>query len=138
MSNAAPITIGQMADSYYEARASRLAKAKELDELKGLEAVAEQMLMQALRAQGLEGAKGNVCNAAIKRTTEVAVLRDDDGTPIGKDDFIEFMLDTRDASLLQFRPSLTRCKELWGDGIEIPGVKAIEVESLSLTKVKGR
>ena len=129
-------TIGQMADSYYEARAARLVLAKQLDDLKGKEAVAEQMLMAALRAQGLEGAKGDVCTAAIKRTTEVAVVKDADGNPIGRDEFLDYMLATSDPALLQFRPSLTRCKELWDAGVQVPGVRAIQVESLSLTKVK--
>jgi hypothetical protein len=63
------------------------------------------------------------------------VERDEDGNDVGKESFIEFLLDTRDASLLQFRPSLTRVKELVEEGVDVPGVKLIEVESISLTKV---
>ena len=48
---------------------------------------------------------------------------------------LDFMVETRDPSLLQFRPSLTRCKELWDEGIKIPGVHRAQVESISLTKV---
>ena len=128
-------TLGEMADQYYEARAARLVAQKEVDGLKAKETVAEQILINYLKAQGLEGAKGHVATAAIKRTKTVMVERDEDGNDVGKESFIEFLLDTRDASLLQFRPSLTRVKELVEEGVDVPGVKLIEVESISLTKV---
>ena len=128
-------TLGEMADQYYEARAERLAAQKQVDELKAREAIAEQILLNTLKSQGLDGAKGHVATAAIKRTTTVMVERDEDGNDVGKDIFLRFMLDTQDPSLLQFRPALGRCKELWEAGEEVPGVKAIEVESISLTKV---
>ena len=136
MQNAAPLTLGQMADSYYTARAARLEQGKILEDLKSKETVAERMLIDALRAQGLEGAKGQTAVAAIKRNDTLIMDKDDDGEPVGKDEFVQFLLDTRDVSLLQFRPSLTRVKELMGEGVEVPGVRIVEVESISLTKVK--
>ena len=78
-------TLGEMADSYYNARAARLAAQKEVDGLKGLEDDAERILINYLKAQGLEGAKGHVATAAIKRTKTVMVERDEDGNDIPDD-----------------------------------------------------
>lgn len=128
--------LGVMADSYYEARAKRLALQKEVDEAKKLEDTAEAMLISALKAQGLEGAKGMVATAAIKRNDTVVLDKDEEGNIIGREAFENFILYTRDLGLLQFRPSLTRCKELWDAGHHIPGVSCVKVESISLTKVK--
>ena len=130
-----PPTIGQMADQYYEARAARMAQQKIVDELKEKETVAERILLDYLKSQGLEGAKGHVANASIKRNDTIVI--DDNGGPegSGREAFRAYILETGDVSLLQFRPSLTRCKELWDEGIEIPGAKKVQVESISLTKV---
>ena len=128
-------SLGEMCDQYYTARAERLAAQKKVDELKDLEAVAEQILLNTLRAQGLEGAKGHVATAAIKRNDTLIMDRDEEGNDIGKEAFLQFMLASQDPSLLQFRPSLTRVKELLEAGEEVPGAKLVKVESISLTKV---
>ncbi len=128
-------SLGEMADTFYNARAARQAAQKEVDELKEQEAKAERILLDYLKSQGLEGAKGHVATAAIKRTKQVVIDKDDDGNDIGKEQFLAFLFETQDASLLQFRPSLTRVKELVDEGYEVPGAKLVEVESISLTKV---
>ena len=122
------VSLGTMADSYYAARADRLAAQKVVDALKEKETVAEQILISTLKAQGLEGAKGHVANAAIMRSTKPNVT---DRAAVEK-----LILDTGDLALLQFRVSITRLKELWDDGVVTPGVEPIEEESISLTKVK--
>lgn len=127
-------TLGEMCDSYYEARAKRLAAQKEVDSLKDQEAVAEQLLLNYLKAQGLEGAKGSLAVAAIKRNDTLII--DDNGVEgSGKTEFLNFVAESQDPTLLQFRPSLTRVKELMEEGIEVPGAKIVKVESISLTKV---
>lgn len=131
-------TIGEMADQYYAARAERLAIQKQVDEAKEREAIAERILISALKAQGLEGAKGQTAVAAIKRNDILVSEKDDEGNDVGRGKFERFILETGDLSLLQFRPSLTRCKELWDDGVEIPGVTRSQVESISLTKLKAK
>jgi hypothetical protein len=120
-------TLGEMADSYYTARAARLAKEKELDALKEQEAVAKRIVMDVLKTLNLEGAKGNVANVSIQRRTQPNV--------INREAVESYIRETGDLGMLQFRVSVTRCKELWDDGIEIPGVEAVEVEDISLTKV---
>ena len=47
-------TLGEMADSYYSARAARLAQQKIVDELKEKEAIAERVLIDYLKSQGLD------------------------------------------------------------------------------------
>jgi hypothetical protein len=124
------VSLGQMVDTYYKAREERLALAKRLEELKALEDKAEKILLDALRAQGLEGCKGSVAVAAIKRNVFVDV-QDEDA-------FKNYILDTRDLSLLQFRPSVTALRERWDAGEAVPGVRRGEKESISLTKAGGR
>lgn len=131
-------TLGEMADQYYEARAERLALQKQVEEAKERETAAESILINCLKAQGLEGAKGHIAVAAIKRTDAISTEKDDAGNDVGRAKLEEFILETGDLSLLQFRPSVTRCKELWDEGIAVPGVRKIQIESISLTKVKVR
>ena len=128
-------TLGEMADSYYSARAARLAQQKIVDELKEKEAIAERVLIDYLKSQGLDGAKGHIANASIKRNDTVVIDDNGGAEGSGREAFSAYILETGDVSLLQFRPSLTRCKELWEEGIEIPGAKKVQVESISLTKV---
>ena len=103
MSNNGLPTLGEMADQYYEARAARLAQQKIVDELKEKETVAESILLNYLKTQGLEGAKGHVANASIKRNDTV-VMDDNGGAEgSGREAFSAYILETGDVSLLQFR-----------------------------------
>jgi hypothetical protein len=120
-------SLGSCVDSYYEARAVRHQAAKEVELLKEKEATAELLLLDYLRTQGLEGAKGNVAVAAIKRTTHENVT--------DREALEAYILANKDLSMLQFRPSITRLKELWDEGEVVPGVESYEKESISLTKV---
>lgn len=123
-------TLGAMIDQYYTARAARLAAAKEVDVLQEKERIAEQILLDVLRAQGLEGGKGNVAVAAIKRTTKPNVT--------DKDAFLNDMFARKDFAMLQFRPSITRLKELADAGEPLVGAELFEEESISLTKIPVR
>jgi hypothetical protein len=121
------VTLGEMADSYYTARAARLAKEKELEALKDMEATAKKIVMDVLKTNGLEGAKGSIANVSITRKKQADV--------INREMVEDYIRETGDVGMLQFRVSITRCKELWDDGITIPGIEETEVEDISLTKV---
>lgn len=119
-------TVGEMIDSLFELRAKRLAKSKEVDEMKKQEATLRSTIIAQLHEIGLDGGKGTKATAAIL-TSDQAVMED---WPA----FWAFCRDNDALDLVQKRVSITAVRERWDQSEEIPGLRKIEVEDLSLNK----
>lgn len=118
--------LGQLIDSYYEARQERLDKERFIKELKEKEQNLKFEIMDVLRDSGLKKATGAVATASIRSTTVPAV---DDW-----DQVYAYITQNDRFDLLHKRISTTAWRELHDDGIEVPGITALEDEDLSLTK----
>ena len=75
----------------------------------------------------IKGAKGDVCTAAIKRTTSV-VLTD-------WDSFVKYVVETESWDLLRKQPASNAVKARWDEKEEVPGTEPFVSIGLSLTKV---
>lgn len=120
------LTLGQAIDNLYTARAERLAKAKEVKELQAKESVAKAQVLKLLGETGLQKASGMLATAGI--TTE--------DIPFVKNwDQIYAYIKINDRfDLLQRRIGVVAWRDLYKDGIIVPGTEAAIDTDLSLTK----
>ena len=122
------LTLGQAIDKLYEARAARLAKATEVKELQAAEAVAKANVLKLLRDTGLEKASGKVATASIT-TEDIPFIKD-------WDKIHEYIRINNRFDLLQRRIGVVAWRDLFNDGILIPGTEAGVDTDISLTKSK--
>ena len=122
------LTLGQAIDKLYEARAARLAKAAEVKELQAAESVAKANVLKLLRDTGLEKASGKVATASIT-TEDIPFIKD-------WDKIHEYIRVNNRFDLLQRRIGVVAWRDLFNDGILIPGTEAGVDTDISLTKSK--
>lgn len=120
------MTLGEAIDALYQARAARLAMTKEIKELQVTEAKAKEEVFAQLRAAGLEKASGKLATAGITK----------DDIPIVQDwDQIHAYIKENDRfDLLQRRIGVVAWRDLFKDGILVPGTEAAVDFDLSLNK----
>lgn len=107
-------------------RDQRLAKQKEVDELKKREAELEERILQRFTADELAGVKTDAY-AASRSTRVIPTVSD-------WDTFWRHVLETGDSSLIQRRVGQKAVQERWEDGREVPGVEPFTQVSLSLRR----
>lgn len=119
-------TLGEAIDTLYKARADRLLKAKEVKDLQVLEAQAKAEVLRLLNEAGLEKASGKLATAGI--------LKDD--VPYIKDwDLVyDYIKANNRFDLLQKRIGVIAWRDLFKDGVLVPGTEAAVDTDLSLTK----
>lgn len=122
------LTLGQAIDSLYEARAERLAKAKEVKDLQTKEATAKAQVLVLLRESGLEKASGKLATAGIT-TEDIPHVKDWDA-------IFEYIKDNDRFDLVQRRIGVVAWRDLWRDGVLVPGTEAAVDVDISLTKSK--
>ena len=83
--------------------------------------------MSSFGKQELNGAKGDIATAAVKRDTVLNVT--------DWDSLRDWIVKTKSWDVLRKQPSSTAIKERWANKEEIPGVEPFVKVSLSLTKV---
>lgn len=129
MSDALPtMTLGQAIDNLYEARAARLAKAQEVKDLQVKEAVAKANVLKMLGATGLAKASGMTATASIT-TEDVPYIKDWDAIH-------KYIKENDRFDLVQRRIGVVAWRDLFKDGILVPGTEAAVDTDISLTKSK--
>jgi hypothetical protein len=118
--------VGPLIDKLFKARAERLKATKVIEALKAKEELVRTEILQLLKDQGLDGAKGAVATAAITRTT-VAQVTD-------WDEVYKYIKKTGEFDLLQKRMSDVAYRERLEAGKPVPGTEPFVVVNLSLTK----
>jgi len=122
------LTLGQAIDQLYEARAARLAKDKEVKELKAAEVVAKAQVLELLKASGLEKASGKLATAGI--TSE------DIPHITNWDEVFDYIKENDRFDLVQRRIGVVAWRDLYRDNILVPGTEAAVDVDISLTKAK--
>jgi hypothetical protein len=126
--NDTPSSLGNLIDQRFELRNTRMAKAKEVDELKRQERVLEDEIQAAMKAAGdLRMAGGKLANVSINPIT-VASVSD-------WDKVFAYIKETGYFHLLQKRMSEPAYRELLGHDITVPGTEPTVLTKLSVTKV---
>jgi hypothetical protein len=124
---AMPASIGEAIDLLYQMRATRLERQKQIDEAQAQETALKQHIIANFDVINLEGAKGHIATASIKRSTQANVT---DWVA-----FREYIVENGAWDLVQKRTSITGLKDRWDNKEVIPGVESFTVIDLSLTKV---
>lgn len=119
-------TLGEAIDELYQARAARLAKAKEVKELQAEESAAKATVLQLLKETGLEKASGKLATAGIIKE-DVPYIKDWDA-------LYGYIKENDRFDLLQRRIGVVSWRELFKDNILVPGTEAAVDTDLSLTK----
>lgn len=120
------MTLGEAIDCLYQARAARLAKAKEVKDLQATEAAAKLEVLRLLGEAGLEKASGKLATAGIL-TEDVPYVKDWDA-------LYGYIKENDRFDLLQRRIGVVAWRDLFKDGVLIPGTEAGVDTDLSLTK----
>lgn len=120
--------LGTMIDQLYQMREQRLAIDKQIAELKSAEAAMKQIIIDTLKADGLEGAKGGVATAAIQYKVKPHVT--------DWDKVYAFVREQDMFALLYKQITPTLWAALREDGVEVPGIEPMALTDLSLTKSK--
>src|SRR6201985_770501 len=118
----------QVADAYGAANATRLAKQREIEELKAEESVLESWLVANLPKSQTTMIAGQSWSAKLKSKT-VAQVKDWDALR-------RYVLDTERFEFIQKRVSQSAIEEMWDAGETVPGVEPYEVKSISIGRVK--
>ena len=120
------MTLGEAIDALYQARAARLAKAKEVKDLQATEAAAKLEVLRLLGEAGLEKASGKLATAGILME-DVPYVKDWDA-------LYGYIKENDRFDLLQRRIGVVAWRDLFKDGVLIPGTEAGVDTDLSLTK----
>lgn len=126
MSEAPTLTLGQAIDNLYAARAARLAKAKEVKDLQVTEAIAKAQVLQMLNDTGLAKASGMTATASIT-TEDIPFIKDWEAVH-------EYIKINDRFDLLQKRIGVVAWRDLFKDGILVPGTEPAVDTDISLTK----
>ena len=104
-------------------REVRLTIEKQAEALRKQETALKTWVISVLRAQEYEGVVvgGRITALSTKEVPEV----------LDKESYLDYVRTTGELDLLQFRPAIGAIKERLDNGVEIPGVKLIDVYDLS-------
>lgn len=120
--------LGKLNDIHAVAKGRRLALDKLSNELKGIESLAETTLIDVMRAQKLEYIASEGVKIALNPVKYKPHVQN-------WGDFTTFILQSRDLSLLERRPSASAITERWDHGNVVPGVEKFPVYTLSRTRL---
>jgi hypothetical protein len=122
-----PEAVGPRADLYHDVREVRLAMEKEVNEWKAFEAKIQDSILTDLSVSENTGAAG------LRYRAQVVTKRE----PTVEDWFAlqKHIATTGEFDLMQKRLATTAIKDRWEADVEVPGVGAINVKSLSVTKI---
>ena len=121
-----PKTLGQAIDTVYTLREERLAAQKIVDAKQAQETALHAHIIQKLKEQDMEGSKGAIATASIQRSTQAEVF--------DWNEYCKYMAKNKAWDMVQQRASITALRARWDNKVEVPGVRPIVVEKLSLTK----
>lgn len=121
-----PKELGACIDALYELRARRLEGQKAVDLVKAEEALYEEHILSTFAKVALNGAKGSLATAGVKRSTVYNI--------IDWDAFVKDVAKRKDWDCLQKRLSTTAIAARFANGEPLAGVEAFEKIGLTLNK----
>lgn len=123
-----PKQAGGAIDLLYKVRTERKRLATLSEREKEQESMIEGRIFEMFRKSELEGGRGKLAQASIKRS-DIPTFENDRA-------FFKYLKKTGDFDLLQRRLSIEACRERWAAKKPIPGVGIFTKVSLNLTKTK--
>lgn len=118
-----------LADSYWVTYQKRLAADKVAKSLKVEESKLEAQILATLRADEITAIGGKLVVLSIDTEPDMVPTMSD--YPV----FCQFVLSSKDLSLLERRVSKATVKERWDLGVEVPGITRFPVFKLHKHKL---
>jgi heterodisulfide reductase subunit A-like polyferredoxin len=128
-----PLAAGELAkiaDEFWLAYQNRLKADKIAAELKEIESKLSSVLMREMLNQDMTAIGGHLVQLALTKSDEPTLNKKE------FDKFAEFVLASKDLSLLERRINKAAIKERWAAGVKVPGVISFPVYKLSKHEVK--
>lgn len=122
-----PKTLALCADLLYQTREKRLALQKDVDELASQESQLRDHIINNLPKSDATGVAGKIARATIVMKTVVEVE--------DWDALYKHVKKTGEFELLQKRVASKAVEERWDNKKKVPGLKPMQVPSVSLNKV---
>lgn len=119
-------SLGKMVDKLYDMRAKRIAIQKQVDEAKSQERLLKVEIIERLEAEKLTGSRGELASASITEEDQPHVT---DWNKVYK-----YIKKHELFNLLHQRIATTTWRDMLDGGVAIPGIEAVPVKDLSLTK----
>ena len=124
-----PKTIGACIDALYQQRAERLGAQQQVDLMKKAEDELEQHILGQFDKVDLNGAKGRLATAGIKRTTTYNIS----DWPT----YVAYVSKKKAWDMLQKRCAVQAVASRFDNGEVVPGIETFVKVSLSLNKAGG-
>ncbi len=122
-----PKSIGRCADAFKEVQELRLAMDKDVKRIKDRENEIKDHIIEHLSASDDTGASGLKYKALIK--TDVKASADD------WEEIYDYVVENDRFDLLGKSVNQKTVKELWDNDESVPGVKKVNVKTVSITKI---
>lgn len=116
--------IGTNIDKLHNLREKRRQLEAQIEDLNAEYQKTEREVLEDMSTHGLEKASGKFANVAVQETVKPNVEN--------WDDFYGFIARNKYFHLLERRPSVTGCRELFETKGKIPGVLPVTLKRLSL------
>jgi hypothetical protein len=117
-------TTGSMIDKLHTLREERRLLEKKIEDINKEFSIIEGELMKQMRSEGLESAKGKFASVSLQDVVKPSVE--------DWDKFYAYIAKHKYFHLLERRPSVTGCRELFETKGKIPGVLPITLQKVSL------
>lgn len=137
-----PKTVAEMADAYFLQRAARLAKEKEIELDKAVEAELKDLLIAKLPGQKASGVAGRVCSVSVVQKSTWKIKQN------GWSDYYRFIVDQysshvkkkdgqQDAAFAYLNRAIGKAAvaEAVEAGVKVPGVEEFKFYDLSVSKL---
>lgn len=122
-----PKSIGASIDLLYTMRTQRLLEQKKIEDMQLKESALKDHIMSNFAKADLDGAKGKVATASIKRSVQADIT--------DWEAYLKWCVKKGAYSCVQKRAGITALREHWDNKEHVPGVEQMVVDDLSLTKV---
>lgn len=123
-------SLGVLSDYWFEMRNKRLLADKVAADLKSKEDLAEATLIAQMLKQKISAAGGSRLRVGLPAEPKYKP------TVVDWPAFYNYILETKDFSLLQKRPGEAAINERWEDNVKVPGVDKFPVYKLTRQEVK--
>lgn len=107
-------TLGESIDALQKLKLQRRELQSQMDEIEQRIGLAEEALMASMESQGLQRLSGTLATASLGESVKPSVQ--------DWDAFYKFINDNGYFHLLDRRPSVAGCRELFQANVAIPGV----------------
>lgn len=127
-----PKAAGACADLLFKMKEERRKAETKIDAMKALESALEDHLIQTLPKAEASGIAGKLASVKITISPVPTV----DAEKGGWEEVYGYVAKSKNFQIFQRRLSNEAVKELWEQGVKIPGVTSFNKVKVSLTKLK--